>query len=89
LEKFYNHQIEIEQQLKYHSDQINILLYLVEMNGKVYEQVANTASLRQSSMIELNQMINLSELQKMMDIIDHSEQALQQWITRIEQTNFQ
>ncbi|OUD14597.1 hypothetical protein [Thioflexithrix psekupsensis] len=86
---FHNHQIEIEKQLKHHSNQINILLYLIEMNGKVYEQVANTASLRQSSMIELNQMINVSELQKMMTAIEHSEQQLQQWITRIEQTNFQ
>lgn len=86
---FYNHQLEIEKQLRHHSNQISILLYLVEMNGKVYEQVANTASLRQSSMIELNQMINLSELQKMMTAIDLSEKQLQQWITRIEQTNFQ
>lgn len=88
-ESFYRAQVELEKALKAHSRKIEVLLYLLDINAKIYEQAANTASLRQSTMINLNDMINLEEFQRVMTDIANSEQMLQDWIARIEQTNFQ
>ncbi len=87
-ESFYRAQVELETALKAHSRKIEVLLYLLDINAKIYEQAANTASLRQSTMINLNDMINLEEFRRVMKDIADSEQVLQDWLARIEQTNF-
>jgi hypothetical protein len=88
-ESFHRAQQELTELLQTHSRKIEVLFYLLDINAKIYEQAANTASLRQSTMINLNDMIDQTEFQRIIQAIADNEKTLQSLITRIEQTNFQ
>lgn len=84
--KFYEAQEILEQKLKKYSDKISILLYILNINAQVYEQAANVALLHNTTIVSLNNLSHLTELQKIMTEIEGSENEITQWLSKIEQT---
>ena len=84
--KFYEAQGILEQQLKNYSEKIGILLYILNINAQLYEQAANVALLRSTTVVALNNLTNLTELQKIITAIASSENDINQWLSKIEQT---
>lgn len=84
--KFYEAQEILEQKLKKYSEKISILLYILNINAQVYEQAANVALLHNTTIVSLNNLSHLTELQKIMTEIEGSENEITQWLSKIEQT---
>jgi ribosome-associated translation inhibitor RaiA len=84
--KFYEAQEILEQKLKKYSEKIGILLYILNINAQVYEQAANVALLHNTTIVSLNNLSHLTELQKIMAEIEGSENEITQWLSKIEQT---
>jgi hypothetical protein len=84
--KFYEAQEILEQKLKKYSEKISILLYILNINAQLYEQAANVALLHNTTIVSLNNLSHLTELQKIMTEIEGSETEITQWLSKIEQT---
>lgn len=84
--KFYEAQEILAQRLKRYSQKISILLYILNINAQVYEQAANVALLHNTTIVSLNNLSHLTELQKIMTEIEGSENEITQWLSKIEQT---
>ena len=84
--KFYEAQGMLEQKLKNYSHKISILLYILNINAQLYEQAANVALLHNTTIVSLNNLSHLTELQKIMTEIEDSENEITQWLSKIEQT---
>jgi len=84
--KFYEAQEILEQKLKKYSQKIGILLYILNINAQLYEQAANVALLHNTTIVSLNNLSHLTELQKIMTEIEGSENEITQWLSKIEQT---
>ncbi len=84
--KFYEAQEMLEQKLKNYSHKISILLYILNINAQLYEQAANVALLHNTTIVSLNNLSHLTELQKIMTEIEDSENEITQWLSKIEQT---
>ena len=84
--KFYEAQGILEQKLKNYSQRIGVLLYILNINAQLYEHAANVALLRSTTIVALNNLTNLTELQKIITEIESSEADINQWVSKIEQT---
>lgn len=85
---FQKMQNTLEERLRAHSQKIEVLLYILEINSKIYKQAANVASLQRSSIGNLNEMINLTELRQVISEIAENERDIQSWMSRIKKTDF-
>lgn len=84
--KFYEAQEILAQKLQKYSEEISILLYILNINAQVDEQAANVALLHNTTIVSLNNLNHLTELQKIMTEIEGSENEITQWLSKIEQT---
>jgi hypothetical protein len=84
--KFYEAQEILEHKLKNYSQKISVLLYILNINAQLYEQAANVALLRNTTIVALNNLTKLTELQKIITEIESSENDITQWLSKIEQT---
>jgi hypothetical protein len=84
--KFYEAQEILKHKLKSYSQKISVLLYILSINAQLYEQAANVALLRNTTIVALNNLTNLTKLQKIITEIDSSEKEITQWLNKIEQT---
>ena len=76
----------MEHKLKNYSQKISVLLYILNINAQLYEQAANVALLRNTTIVALNNLTKLTELQKIITEIESSENDITQWLSKIEQT---
>jgi len=84
--KFYEVQENLETKLHSHSQKIGLLLHILDINSQIYEQSANVALLRKSTVLTLNNLTNLTELKKIIADIRASETEIKEWLKKIEQT---
>ncbi|MDM8569193.1 hypothetical protein QUF50_06750 [Thiotrichales bacterium HSG1] len=82
-DKFYNEQKIIINKLINHSQKIKLLLHALKINAQVYKQYANTALLRKHSKLELNNLVNLPELQKIIYNLKTSEVDILEWLEKV------
>jgi len=73
----------LEKQLMEYSEQIGLLLYFFKVNAQLYEQATQVTMMR-NSIADLNDLINLSQLQKMVDEITHKEQKIKEIINQVQ-----
>ena len=84
--KFYKAQETLGHKLNNYSQKISVLLYILNINAQLYEQAANVALLRHTTIVALNNLTNLTELQRIITEIESSENEITQWLSKIEQT---
>jgi len=79
-QKFYNAQNRLEAKLHNHSQKIELLLHILNINADIYQQSANIALLGKTSLVSLNKLTDLSELKIIVRQIAESESDIKQWI---------
>ncbi len=84
--KFYEVQENLETKLHSHSQKIELLLHILNINSQIYEQSANVALLRKSTVLTLNNLTNSTGFKKIIADIRVSETEIKQWLEQIEQT---
>jgi len=65
---------------------IELLLHILNINSQIYEQSANVALLRKSTVLTLNNLTNSTGFKKIIADIRVSETEIKQWLEQIEQT---
>lgn len=79
----------LETKLHTHSQRIEVFLHILDINAQIYEQSANVALLRKTTLLKLNNLINLSELQSIIADIEKSENEVRQKRKKLEHIEFQ
>ncbi|MFK5969081.1 MAG: hypothetical protein QM487_03025 [Candidatus Marithrix sp.] len=83
--KFYHKQEVIKDKLNIHSQKIKLLLHVLGINSQIYKQSANVALLRQNSVLKLDNLINLPELQNIINNLKISETDIFKLLEKIKQ----
>ncbi|MCK5719865.1 MAG: hypothetical protein KAH84_07945 [Thiomargarita sp.] len=84
--KFYEAQETLAINLKLYSQKISLLLHLLKISSQIYEQSANIALLRKSSILDLKDLTNLSELQDITNEIEEIEEEIREQLEHIRDT---
>ncbi|MCK5876941.1 MAG: hypothetical protein KAG43_04845 [Candidatus Marithrix sp.] len=82
-DKFYNEQEIITNKLSKHSQKIKLLLHVLGINAQIYEQSANVALLHKNSVLKLDNLVDLPELQKIINNIEISEINILEWLEKL------
>jgi hypothetical protein len=81
--KFYGQQENIEGKLHSHSEKVGLFLHYLNINSQIYEESANMLLLNKSAISTLDDLTNLSELQKLIADIKKSEKDIRQWLEKV------
>ena len=87
--KFHDSQETLENLLQQYTQKIELLLHFLEISGQVYEQAANVALLKETTVIAFNKLTDVTELENIVMDIEQSEQKIKAWMNKIKQDNFQ
>ncbi|HHB92049.1 MAG TPA: hypothetical protein ENK59_02405 [Thioploca sp.] len=82
-DRFYHAQEVIKDKLDAHSQKVKLLLHVLGINSQIYKQSANVALLRQNSVLKLNNLINLPELQNVINNLKISETDILKLLEKI------
>lgn len=83
----YENQQDIEEKLKFFSQRIGELLSFLELTAQVYEQTANLALLRKTTIMEFKELVNVQRLKTLLDDIHNTEEEIQSLFNNIEYHN--
>ncbi|MDM8564393.1 hypothetical protein QUF74_01925 [Candidatus Halobeggiatoa sp. HSG11] len=86
-DKFYNEQETIANKLTNHSQKIKLLLHVLGINAQIYKQSANVALLRKPSVLKLDNLIDLPELQNIINDLGISETDILEQLEKIKQAD--
>jgi len=81
--KFYGQQENIDGKLHSHSQKVGLFLHYLKINSQIYEESANMLLLNKSAISTLDDLPNLSELQKLIADIETSEKDIRQWLETV------
>ncbi len=82
---FYHKQEVIKNKLSIHSQKVKLLLHVLGINSQIYKQSANVALLRQNSVLKLDNLINLPELQNIINNLRISETDILKLLEKVKQ----
>jgi hypothetical protein len=85
-QKFYDAQNRLEAKLHNHSQKIELLLHILNINADIYQQSANIALIRKTSLAALKNITDLTELKNIIKQIAESETDIKQWMKNIQTT---
>lgn len=85
-QKFYDAQNRLEAKLHNHSQKIELLLHILNINADIYQQSANIALIRKTSLAALKDITDLTDLKNIIKQIAESEADIKQWMKNIQTT---
>lgn len=83
------YQEQLTLQLQDYSKAVSLLLYFLRINADLYEQTTTVALMQTAQVVELNELTDLSELQKIITRISSKEQDLKTLLEKIQHINFE
>jgi len=83
------YQEQLTLQLQDYSKAVSLLLYFLRINADLYEQTTTVALMQTAQIVELNELTDLSELQKIITRISSKEQDLKTLLEKIQNINFE
>ena len=86
--RLYEVQKHLEPKLYIHSQRIGLLLHVLDLNARIYEQSANVVLLRKTVEFSPDNFIDVSKLKGIVNDIKTSENDIKQLIKQIEKTEF-
>ena len=87
--RFYEIQEALTAELQEYINKISLLLHFLEISGQVYEQAANVALLKETTVMAFDKLVDFKELQSLVLDIEQSEQTIKTRLEQIQQANFQ
>lgn len=85
--KFYEFQEALESKLENYSKKIALLFYFLNINAQLYEQANNVITMGKIDGKDLEELIDLSRLEKLVLDIENNEQEVKELIEKIQQTD--
>lgn len=83
------YQEQLTLQLQDYSKAVSLLLYFLRINADLYEQTTTVALMQTAQIVELNELTDLSELQKIITRVSSKEQDLKTLLEKIQNINFE
>lgn len=78
----------LEAKLRFHSNNIDLFLHTLKINGQIYQEFAQAVLLRQDTISSLSQILKFPHFCDNFARIVKSEKEIRQWIKKIEQSEF-